>query len=97
MTDAPQPGAPAPTPVVLHVSKQPGTNSGLDYILIIGVLALVFFGVWGLMYGHLPKDSPAIPIVASVVTGCITGILGLYAGYRWAASEAKKSAAGGAP
>lgn len=95
MSETPSSGAPHSAPVIVQIAR-PSSNTGLDYILILGVLGLVFFGVYGLMYGHLAKDSPAIPIIASVVTGCITGILGLYAGYRWAASDAQKSRAVGA-
>lgn len=84
-------GAQAPP----HVRVQFGSGEGpsaLDYILIIGVLGLVAYGLHGLMVGDVSEAN--LPTVASLLSFMAGTILGGYAGYRWGASATPKKAPG---
>lgn len=89
MSDTPDPSAPTPTPV--HVQFGSGEGPAvLDYILIIGALLLVGYGMHGLMGGKIGSD--ALPIIASLLSFITGTVLGGYAGYRWGASATSKKA-----
>lgn len=94
MTDTP-PGAPTSASTPVNVSLSVGRGDGpslLDYILIVGALGLLGYGLHGLMMGDVSEAN--LPTIASLLSFLTGTILGSYAGYRWGASATMKRGPG---
>lgn len=76
----------------IHAAGRRGAGpSLLDFVLVIGALSLVGYGVHGLMtFTSIPQAN--LPTLASLLSFLTGSILGTYAGYRWGASDAMKKA-----
>lgn len=93
MSDTPEPGAPLAAPVSTPVRVQFGSGdgpSGLDYLLILGALGLLGYGMHGLMGGKV--SAAVLPTIASLLSFIAGTVLGGYAGYRWGSSAGSKTA-----
>lgn len=91
----PTEGAPLAAPTPMQVSLSMGRGDGpspLDYILIIGALGLLGYGLHGLMMGDVSEAN--LPTIASLLSFLTGTILGGYAGYRWGASATMKRGPG---
>ena len=57
----------------------------LDSIVVIFTLVILGFIAWALVFRQVPENQLAI--LASIASALIGGVIGAYAGYRWATSK----------
>lgn len=58
----------------------------LDALVVVGTLVLVAGSCVALVFVRIPEAN--LPILSSVVSALIGGVLGLYAGARWGNKKA---------
>lgn len=67
----------------------------LDAIAVTGSLMIVGGSVGALAILQIPESN--LPILSALVSGLLSGVLGVYAGFRWGSSVSGKHTVDDAP